>query len=324
MKKAVLFITLALAAVGAYAFFQAAAPTPKLATLMPGGALLYLEAPDFGGLLRDWDQSKVKTDWLASTNYEVFSRSNLFTKLQEVYNQYGEAAGFVPGLKGAREIAGTESALALYQIRDVEFLYISRISDSDLMKSQLWAVREKFQQRQAGGVAFYLRTDPASKRTVAFAFTKGYLLLATRDDLLAQALELLAGGSNPSVAADPWYRDATAAKPDAGELRVVMNLEALVKSVYFRSYWVLGRSRRCETKRRQYHGNPNISEVGSRRSIRDRFRLIRVSPARGGLVQSVAARNGLGRGLAHCRQVGRTASATSARLAGCARRGVAR
>jgi hypothetical protein len=205
---------------------------------MPGGALLYLEAPDFGGLLRDWDQSKVKTDWLASTNYEVFSRSNLFTKLQEVYNQYGEAAGFVPGLKGAREIAGTESALALYQIRDVEFLYISRISDSDLMKSQLWAVREKFQQRQAGGVAFYLRTDPASKRTVAFAFTKGYLLLATRDDLLAQALELLAGGSNPSVAADPWYRDATAAKPDAGELRVVMNLEALVKSVYFRSYWV--------------------------------------------------------------------------------------
>jgi hypothetical protein len=238
MKRAILFTTLAFAAAGAYAFFQTVTPAPKLATLMPGGALLYLEAPNFGGLLRDWDQSQVKTDWLASTNYEVFSRSNLFTKLQEVYNQYGEAAGFVPGLKGAIELAGTDSALALYQIRDVEFLYISRISDADLMKSQLWTVRNKFEQRQAGGEPFYLRTDPGSKRTVAFAFVKGYLLLATRDDLVAQSLELLAGGSRPTLAADRWYQEAVAAKPEVGELRVVMNLEALVKSVYFRSYWV--------------------------------------------------------------------------------------
>jgi len=236
MKRAILFVTLLLMAAG-YAFFQTPA-APKLATLMPGGALLYLEAPDFGGLLRDWDKSAVKKDWLASANYEVFSRSNLFTKLQEVYTQYGQAAGFLPGLKSVIEIAGTDSALALYQIRDVEFLYITHISDASLMKSQLWALRDKFEQRQAGGTAFYLRTDPASKRTVAFAFVKGYLVLATRDDLVAQSLELLAGGSSPSVAADSWYRDATAAAQTPGELRLVMNLEALVKSVYFRSYWV--------------------------------------------------------------------------------------
>ena len=117
------------------------------------------------------------------------------------------------------------------------------------MKSQLWAVRGKFEQRQAGGVSFYLRTDPASKRTVAFAFAKGYLLLATRDDLLAQALELLAGGGNPSVASDRWYREATAAAPNSGELRLVMNLETLVKSVYFRSYWV---QRNASTLRRYW------------------------------------------------------------------------
>jgi hypothetical protein len=35
------------------------------------------------------------------------------------------------------EIAGTDSALALYDIRDVEFLYVSRVADSDLLKSQL-------------------------------------------------------------------------------------------------------------------------------------------------------------------------------------------
>jgi hypothetical protein len=237
MKKIVLIIALLLTAAG-YAFLQTTPPPAKLATLMPSGALLYLEAPDFGRLLRDWDASKVKADWLQSANYSVFSRSNLFIKLQDVYSQYGQAAGFLSDFKSVIGIAGANSALALYGIRDVEFLYISSIGEADLAKSRLWAVRDKFERRRAGGVSFYVRTDAASKRTVAFAFTKGYLLLATRDDLVAQALELMGGSGNPSIASDRWYRDATAAASTPGELRLVMNLESLVNSVYFRSYWV--------------------------------------------------------------------------------------
>jgi hypothetical protein len=259
MKRTLLLAALLLAAAG-YVFLQTTAPAPKLATFMPSGALLYLESPDFGRLLRDWDQSKVKADWLESEDYAVFSRSNLFTKLGEVYGQYGETAGFAPGLKGVAEIAGTDSALALYGIRDVEFLYISRVADGDLMKSELWAVRDKFEQRQAGGVSFYLRTDAASRRTVVFAFTQGLLLLATRDDLMAQSLELLAGGRPgsgvSSMASDRWYRDATAAaSSNSGELRLVMNLEALVKSDYFRSYWV---QRNVSTVRRYWAGVADV------------------------------------------------------------------
>ncbi len=239
MKKMLLPAALLLSAAGAgYVALQNATSQPKLASLMPGGALLYLEAPDFGNLLRDWDASKFKADWLQSANYAVYSRSNLFTKLEELYQQYGAAAGFLPDLKGVIELAGKESALALYEVRDVEFLYVSRIADGDLMKSRLWAVREKFEQRQAGGVSFYLRADPASKRIVAFAFAKGYLLIATRDDLVARALELMNGSGNPSTASDRWYHDAVEAAPNRGELRLVMNLESIVKSVYFRSYWV--------------------------------------------------------------------------------------
>jgi hypothetical protein len=236
MRRVALLVALLLSAAG-YVFLQTTPPAPKLATLMPSGALLYLEAPDFSGLLRQWDASRVKADWLSSDNYSAFSRSNLFTKLNEVSGQYGEAVGFVPSLRSVAGIAGSESALALYEIHDVGFLYVSRIGDAELMKSELWAVRDKFQQRQAGGASFYLHTDPASQRTVAFAFTKGYLFLATRDDLVAQALELLAGGANPSIASDRWYQNAAAAQ-NRGELRLVMNLEALLKSTYFRSYWV--------------------------------------------------------------------------------------
>jgi len=237
MKKTALLSALLIAAAG-YVCLQTATPQPDLAQYLPGGALLYLESPDFGRLLRDWNDSPVKTAWLASAHYEVFSRSNLFTKLREVYGQYGDAAGFAPDLENIVPIAGTDSALALYEIREVEFLYITRLPEASLAKSALWSVRDKFEQRQAGGVSFYLRADPASKRTVAFAFTKGYLLLATRDDLVAQSLELMAGGGNPSVAAERWSQAVVEQAPNRGELRLAMNLESLVKSVYFRSYWV--------------------------------------------------------------------------------------
>jgi hypothetical protein len=260
VKRAVPFSVLLLLA-AAYAFFQTdpPAPKPRLTALIPSGALLCLEAQNFGNLMHDWDASQAKAAWLKSGNYSVFSRSNLFTKLEDVYGQYGAAAGFLPGLKGITEIAGTESVLALYDIREVEFLYISRIGDAELMKSQLWAVRDKFQQRQAGGVSFFLRTDPVSKRTAAFAFAKGYLLLATRDDLVAQALELLAGGSGPNIASDRWDQDATAAAGKPGELRLVMNFESLVKSVYFRSYWV---QRNVSTIRRYWTGVADASRAG--------------------------------------------------------------
>lgn len=99
---------------------------------------------------------------------------------------------------------------------------------ADLMKSQLWAVRDKFEQRQAGGVMFYLRSDPQSQRTVAF--------LATRDDLVAQSLELLAGADRPNIGGGSWYRGAVAATGQPGELRLAINLEEIAKSACFRSY----------------------------------------------------------------------------------------
>ncbi len=266
MKRAALLCTLLLAAATYVYLQQTAAPPPKLASFVPGGALIYLEAPEFGRLLRDWDASQVKTEWLASQNYAVFSRSNLYTKLSQVYAEYGEAAGFLPDLKSLIEIAGSQSALALYEIRDVEFLYISRIAESNVAASPLWAVRAKFEERQAGGVTFYQRTDAATKRTVAFAVAKGYLILGTREDLVAQSLELLAGSANPSVAADRWYRDAVAQAAGPGELRMVMNLESLVKSVYVRSYWV---QRNAASVRRYRAGVADVTrssgEIAERR-----------------------------------------------------------
>jgi hypothetical protein len=97
-------------------------------------------------------------------------------------------------------------------------------------------MRNKFEARQSAGITFYVHT--AAGRTVAFAFTQGYLFVGTRDDLVAQALALLAGGHEPSVAQARWYDGATKAATAHGEMRLVLNLESLAASTYFRSYWV--------------------------------------------------------------------------------------
>jgi hypothetical protein len=82
-----------------------------------------------------------------------------------------------------------------------------------------------------------LRPDAQSGRLVAFAATNDYLLLATAEEPLAQALTLLAGQAGQPVVNEAWYQDATANR-QRGDLRLVLNMEALVPSPYFRSYWI--------------------------------------------------------------------------------------
>ena len=106
------------------------------------------------------------------------------------------------------------------------------------MQSALWQTRSKFEPRSAGGVNFYLRRDPESQREVAFAVLGDYLLLSTREDLMAGALQLMSGKPGRTVQGERWWAQATAAATQSGDLRMVLNLEELVPNGYFRTYWV--------------------------------------------------------------------------------------
>src|SRR6185437_6697874 len=135
-------------------------------------------------------------------------------------------------------IAGKQSALGWYDIGKLEFLYITRLPSSSFEQSALWQARGKFEQRQSGGATFYVRTDPESKRTVAFAATGGWVILGTREDLVASALALVDGSHEQTLATEPWYLDLVHAARAPGELRMALNLEKIVPSPYFRSYWI--------------------------------------------------------------------------------------
>jgi hypothetical protein len=269
VKIALLAIVLA-AAIGAiWAVAQAVAgagaqPT-SLAAITPQGALLAIESPGFGALLHDWEHSPEAAAWLKSDNYAGFSRSRLFGRLADAQKEFAGAAGMPPDAAFLDEIAGAQSLFAWYDIGKLEFVYITRLAPGKAEQTRLLQSRSSFAQRQVGGATFYVRTRAADSgdaqpdatsaapvdmqppqqggpaRTVAFAVSGDYLLLATREDLMANALGLLAHTSTDSLATEPWYVDAShaaAASSQPPALRMALNLERIVKTPYFRSYWL--------------------------------------------------------------------------------------
>ena len=212
--------------------------SPGLAAFMPTGSLLYVESPNFAGLIHDWENSREKQKWLASDNYQVLSRSHLFLRLQEAQTQFATAAGAPPDMALLDSVAGEQSALALYDIGNLEFMYITRLPSARAGQNVLWTNRAKFEPRKAADIPYYVRTEPAQNRLVAFAVSGDYLLLATREDLIATALELLSGKSQPALQDENWYKSAVSTAGQAGDLRMVLNMPQLVESPHFRSYWI--------------------------------------------------------------------------------------
>jgi hypothetical protein len=240
MKRAAILLLLSVVSIGAsWAAFQALAPEPPpLSRYVPAGSLLYLHAKDFSALLGDWNASTQKGSWVNSKNYEVYSRSRLFLRLQGAGQQFAAAAGLPPDMNFLTQVAGTQSAIALYDIGKLEFLYITKLPSARSMQSTLWQTRAKFETRSVAGVAFYVRRDPESGREVTFAINGVYLLLATREDLLAGAIQLMTGSKDRTIETEQWWSQAVAAAGPVGDLRMVLNLEKIVPSPYFRSYWI--------------------------------------------------------------------------------------
>jgi hypothetical protein len=240
MKRILIIVCVALACAGiGWAGYRAASPPDvPLSKFVPAGSLLYLEAEDFSSLLSEWNSSPQKKQWIKSDNYEVFSRSRLFLRLQGAGEQFAGAAGIPPDMDFFSQVAGQRSAVAIYDIGKLEFLYITYLPSAKSMQSSLFQTRAKFEPRNAGGVDFYVRRDPQSGREVAFAISGDYLLLATREDLMAGALQLMSGKQDRTIENESWWTQSTAAAGHAGDLRMVLNLQMLVPNGYFRTYWV--------------------------------------------------------------------------------------
>jgi hypothetical protein len=239
-----------------------------LSAYAPQGALMAVESPDFSSLLAAWTNSEEEQAWIKSENYVEFARSRLFSRLSEAQNEFAASARLAPDASFLTQVAGGESLFAWYDIGDLEFLYVTRMKPGEAARNPLMRMADKFQMRRAGADSFYIRAEaaqgsvndgaePGNGRTVAFAVHGDLLLLATREDLLANSLLLTQHQGDATLRNEGWYAAATSAagasknavaqgqRPD---LRMTLNLARIVLSPYFRSYWV----QRNVTEMKQY------------------------------------------------------------------------
>lgn len=239
MKKKLLRIGIGSGSIFVAVILSQVAPAPpqNLREFVPAGPLLYLEAKDFASLLSRWRGSQEQQRWLQSADYKAFSQSHLFLRLTEAYDEYAGAAGFAPDATMLQGVAGTESALAFYDIGKLEFLYLTRLPSTQALETAPWRSRASFTPRKAGGTDFYVRTDP-SGRVVSFAVANGVLLLATREDLMAGALDLMARAPRAKMIDEGWFARPSRTAGSAGDLRLVMDFGALANSPHFRSHWI--------------------------------------------------------------------------------------
>jgi hypothetical protein len=240
MRRRLLLLAPVAAALAALMFWAVAQPAPPpMASSFPAGALLYLEAKDFSALLTDWNASAEKRDWLVSANYEAFSRSELFLKLGDAQTQFAAAAGVPPDYALVTSVAGSNAAVAMYDIGKLEFLYVAHIPSARAFNTALWKLRGSYQTRHAGNADYFVKEDKPSHRVAAFAYTGDTLMLSTKEDLIAGSLRLMARDALPSVASETWFAESTqAAAPGATDLRLVYNMASLARTYQFRSHWV--------------------------------------------------------------------------------------
>jgi hypothetical protein len=261
---------------------------PELTSLLPEGALLSIEARDFGSLLHDWNTSEEKRAWLTGDNYSAFSTSRLFTRLSQAQDEFSAAAGVPTDGSLLEKVAGTQSCLGLYDIGNLEFVYVTRLEQQTIENTPLWQTRAKFEQRNEAGTAFYVHKDAQTSRVAAFASRDGWLILGTREDLVAGVLDRLAGKASQNLAGEGWFVEAVKqANGERGDLRMVLNLEKIVPSPYFRSYWV----QRNVTEMKQY--SSAVSDLyRTSQSYREQRVLVRregLSAVSHGDVRSLAA-----------------------------------
>jgi hypothetical protein len=266
LRKRYGFVVLGLVAVVAAAFgaFQIAQhrePAPPLAGYLPQGALLTIESPDFATLVNDWKSSPQAAAWLKSDDYSVYSRSRLFGRLTDAQAQFWTTAGLPKDLDLLHEVAGKQSIFAWYDIGNLEFLYITKLPPGQAEQTHLMQARAAFSRRQVGNAVFYVRTQAANAnaapdeqsdadaspnpagptRTVAFATSGDWLLLSTREDLMAGGLQLLERTTAESVATEPWYADAqklAATESAQPALHMTLALDRIARTPQFRSYWI--------------------------------------------------------------------------------------
>ena len=217
----------------------------RLASVMPGGAMLYIQARDLSALMKTWLASPVRGRFYKSSSFSAFEHSRIYLKLQARQKDFETALGFGINEERLAELAGGASSVGIYDIGKLELVFVSEIPRERAIATVLFKNAPKFQERSGDGLSYYVRdisTDGGRlNQQFCFAYTEGKLIVTTAEGLMIRALK------NAKEAAPDSLISAVLANAEAAgsgfathDVTMWLDQAKLNKNRYFTGNWIHG------------------------------------------------------------------------------------
>src|ERR1041385_6239728 len=165
----------------------------SLAEDLPRGALVYAQFQNLPELISSWEQSQLKERYLNSTNYHQLQHRHLALKLMSRWEEFNAAAGFPLDLNAIGSSTDGAAAVAVYDIGQLDLLFVAPISDEKVALAQFFKSKDHFEEVETpDGISYYSQTVEADrgrqKQVLAFATLNGRFVLGTNEKLFLRAL----------------------------------------------------------------------------------------------------------------------------------------
>jgi len=214
----------------------------RLASVMPRGAMLYLQASDLSALMKTWLASPVRSRFYDSASFAAFQKSRVYLKLQDRKKDIETAIGVGLDENRLAELSGKTSAISIYDIGKIEMVFVTEVPRARAVASALFKQAPQFQERSADGTSYYVRdvtTDGGRlNQQFCFAYVDGKLIVTTTEGLVIRAIANIKGASGESLSSDIVALAETARGFAAHEATMWLDQARLNRNRYFDNYWI--------------------------------------------------------------------------------------
>lgn len=241
-------ISVALAFIGvAFIVFARTADVAKgdygLASDLPRGAFVYTQFSNLPALIEQWDRSQLKERYLKSANYEQLQHRHLMLKLISRWEEFNNALGFQVGVTTFTGASDTRAALAVYDIGQLDLVFIAPLSEEQIALTQFFSNKDQFEEIESPAGAVYYRQPVDAdrgrqKQVVAFTSLRGRFILATNESLLLRTIaNINRKHAKDSLADDPAFRSLSR-KVKPHFVTIWVDQARLNQDYYFKHYWL--------------------------------------------------------------------------------------
>jgi len=216
----------------------------SLAADLPRGALVYAQFENLPELIKQWDQSQLRDRYLSSTNYQQLQHRHLALKLISRWEEFNDALGFPVDLATIGASTDGASAVAVYDIGQLDLLFVAPISEEKVALTQFFKSKDQFEEVETPqGTPYYVQAVEADrghqKQVLAFATVNGRFLLGTNENLFLRAIaNIEKRATKDSIADDPAFK-ALSQKVKPHFATIWVDQSRLNADYYFKHYWLM-------------------------------------------------------------------------------------